>query len=526
MLAYEHPTYFGGIAALNTILGRGQLYAIVEQGAGALAPLLHATLVSAQVPACLVSSRASLDETMSHGALPDHGRLTLLEHACGPAARDRLPGMAAELAEYGVDRAAVVLLDHAETLFGGDPRDDAAVLRQLREWAARDDKTIVLLLRTELAVTRTRAPEFAGIARVHGAADAAWETCHWHHARGVAGASTQRLLRDGSGFALASAPCAVPARQAEEPALLVLAGALAPHERHKVRCQVLDDEEALALAAAGQSPATLLLPFSRSAPFDALVRTVHALRQRCARDVKIVIREMDLGMRQAQEALLQRVGVTLVVPAGMPLSRCVALCAALGPQVFTGVLPESVDALLDAAPAHRQGYLAPAAFVGALDDSLQHSQQLRIECALVRLRLARGVTATDALRQCDIRRAGDLMTADGKSLYVFLYACGEGDVEVTLERLFRLPYRDLFDGEARFLTARDIGRQRDALARQADLLPDLGAFLAAPAAAAATRIAVPAPALNGPASFRYAAPAPAQRRTLAPRAPATLQEQS
>lgn len=75
---------------------------------------------------------------------------------------------------------------------------------------------------------------------------------------------------------------------------------------------------------------------------------------------------------------------------------------------------------------------------------------LAVQSILVRLPLAPGITALDALRACDIKRKGDICTAIPESIYVFLFACREGDVDLALDHIFTLPIDVLFEGQLRF----------------------------------------------------------------------------
>jgi hypothetical protein len=109
---------------------------------------------------------------------------------------------------------------------------------------------------------------------------------------------------------------------------------------------------------------------------------------------------------------------------------------------------------------------------------LRHSRSMGISNALVLLPMARGLTPADALRHCTIRRPGDICTADKECFYLFLYACHEADVTITLERLFNLPVGDLFNEEVRYVTPAAIQDVTDAFALRAPSLPDLSSHAA------------------------------------------------
>ena len=66
----------------------------------------------------------------------------------------------------------------------------------------------------------------------------------------------------------------------------------------------------------------------------------------------------------------------------------------------------------------------------------------------MRLNVLAQIPHLDALRACHTSRDGDLFTADHESVYVFLFACREPDVELALNRLFTLPLTQLFSSEA------------------------------------------------------------------------------
>jgi len=411
--------------------------------------------------------------------------------------------------------------------------DGEVAARCLRDWAEREENTIVLALRRAGAETADPSaclvplgPIFAGIARLRYAYGApVWESFHWHHPRGCLAGRTLHLTSPADGrFELvehtldssATGPASDDAR------VLAQRNVLLAGEGPGTGWEMVEDLELMARAAAGATGATVLLGFAPGVSFDALARCVLALRAASGRRLKIVVRELNARMRQSQEALVLRLGANLVVPAGVTWGRFLGLLGSVQGQVFPHVVPDSFeDAVGAALPDERSGYLAPAGFVAAVDDTMRRSQTLRIENALVRLELVSGLEPLDALRYCAPRRAGDLCTADGQAVYVFLYACREVDVRMTLERLFTLPVSELFAGESRLFGAQEILDAAAALGRVAAQLPDFSAELERAAAAPAVPklSAVESAAHNGPAATRHAAPAPAVRRPLPVRRP-------
>ena len=133
-------------------------------------------------------------------------------------------------------------------------------------------------------------------------------------------------------------------------------------------------------------------------------------------------------------------------------ARFLSMMEMLQSQVFSGSLPATFEAALeDGLPDPALGYLPPAAFTRAVSETLARSRTLAIDNVLVRLTLANGLTPLDAMRHCSLKRAGDLFTADRKTVLVFLFACREMDATQTLERIFALPISELFGSEHRYI---------------------------------------------------------------------------
>lgn len=528
MLAFPTPLHIADIDVPHTCLHPGHLYAVVEEGAAALDSLLHATVAAAAAAAvrtAMLAPPAALTQLWlgAQGKLRQAwtaGALTLL--AAPVLQASSLQRLAAELAHFAPD-CALLLLDQAEALLASQPHANVAALRALRDWAEREGKAIVLLFRhpdasapDPLARLRHGAALFAGLARLRrdSGGGLRWETFHWHHPAGMAGSLMQQLQRDGAAWRLAQLPgAAVPRGPAPDELRTVVApDALLAGEQVP---QGWQQENDLAAASAHSVAATFVLGFGADTGFETLARCLLSLRRAGGQRLKLVVRETGVRLRQSQEALLLRLGANLVVPAGVPLARLQGLCAAVQGQVFLHEPPASFEeAVAESLPAACHGYLAPARFVVTALANLERSHALRIESALVRLFPVASLTPLDVLRYCVTRRDGDVLSADERSVYVFLYACREGDVPATLGRLFRLPIAELFDAEHRSVSARDIGAACAELRRLAPRLPDLSAPLAA-APAVAPVPPPPAPDVPVAPAAQRAAPAPrAQRRPL------------
>ena len=296
--------------------------------------------------------------------------------------------------------------------------------------------------------------------------------------------------------------------------------------QHWVLCDTLG--EVLA-ACAGAVAATVMLTFERTTPPDALMQAVYQLRQMAGGQLKIIVRELHVRMRYNEDALIARLGANLIVPMEVSYARFLSMMEMVQSQVFSASLPPTFEAALEnGLPDQALGYLAPAAFARAVSDGLARSRTLAIDNVLVRLTLANGLTPLDAMRHCSLKRAGDLFTADRKTVLVFLFACRENDATQTLERLFALPVGELFSSEHRYISNMAATVAIGDFSRQAasGRLPDLSAQLeqiiarrtptVAPAQAAAAEtdaadavaglaVHMPAPPVHAPLRLRASA---------------------
>lgn len=346
---------------------------------------------------------------------------------------------------------------------------------------------------------------------------------HWFGPSGLLAKASYPLRLDAAHRLAASAndaaPAAVPEPAGDERLVLAQRSAFLPGETPAAGWRLAGGHDSLPAQFGSAAAATVVLAFTPGADPVALARCVFALRRQCGVRLKIVVREVNARLRHSQESLIARVGANLIVPAEIGYARFLSLTAMVQGQVFPHALPATFEqALREATPDDEQGYLAPPAFLRGAAGMLERSRALQVENTLLRLPLAYGLRPLDALRYCRIKRAGDLATADDRSVYLFLYACREADIGRTLERLFSLPVGELFSAEDRFLSPHTIGHaladleERHRLHAYPDLSARLTAEPAAEHAAPATITAADAP--NGPPVLRYPAPPSAVSRPL------------
>lgn len=401
-------------------------------------------------------------------------------------------------------QVAVLLLFHAATLGGVDrasallafARHLGGIARLARE-SRRSSGTSV----TSVTSVTSDSPNLSGKPTGDPSAALRCRLLYWFGSTMQADATlTLAIGHDGTLHAVTEASVR-PERRAPTDTGRVVAqrSALAGSGGAPQHWQVCESLSEVLAACADAVAATVILSFERTTPHDALMQAVYRLRQMADSQLKIIVRELHVRMRYNEDALIARLGASLIVPMEVSYARFLSMMEMLQNQVFTGSLPATFEAALeDGLPDQALGYLPPPAFARAVSDTLARSRTLAIDNVLVRLTLANGLTPLDAMRHCSLKRAGDLFTADRKTVLVFLFACREMDATQTLERIFALPVGELFGSEHRYIanlaaqTAIEEFGQRASGGRLPDLsdelqrIADLRAPMTSPPAASAS----------------------------------------
>lgn len=191
--------------------------------------------------------------------------------------------------------------------------------------------------------------------------------------------------------------------------------------------------------------ATILLHVDGDKEFEALSRFVHRMRLSHPRCLKIIVREVGNKLRYNNELMLLHLGINLMVYKGIPFSRLLQVIDDTTAQIFSRPVESDYLLAVQAAEPNRvAGYLSPSTFCNEVTAMLKRSERINLSHSLVRLPILARVAHLDALQACRARRFGDIFTADHNSVYLFLFACREPDVDSTLDRLFSALVTELF----------------------------------------------------------------------------------
>lgn len=362
------------------------------------------------------------------------------------------PGkMVEELEYFGVKRNALFLFEDA---VAGDFEEAVLTFKQ---FASKHASAVLLVSAHDLGYSDC----LSGLARFHLAeAGQKWDVLYWFDATGViAGASFGLSLLESEGGGAGNAA----AQHAEEFSgdeddIFITRAALAGKKLPE-GWRMVEDFAAAETALTSARHASIILHHDQNTALGELARLVFSLRHACGRQVRILVRQVNAHLRHSQEQLLLRLGANFVIPAEVLFPHLDGFVRMLKGQVYPYELePDYDEVVAQVMPSSEQGYLKPGRFAAAVRETLSRSGALMIRSVLVRLKPAPGLSPADALRSCWMKRRGDLCTADEENVFLFLFACRESNIDLTLDRQFAYPVSVLFEGESLFLLEEDIVR--------------------------------------------------------------------
>lgn len=563
-LSQRAPLAIEGLPPALAALGAGQVHVVYASASPARDALFWQTAAAALAgPATVLSTRdgASIAATLrDHGVDIDRpGATHHWANVCSLTALPERDGAQVliealeALANQCAAPASQFYIEGAEAFFTWhDPATLARQGAQLANWCTQHRHGVLLVaeppgLGEEQSGLAAFQARFAGAAQLlQTQGQFHWEVAFWRSGVAVLGSQSlplrfsaidHRLMITNPGGTFEHSPGEVGLLAPDEGRVIVSRDAVLNERVLPPNWQVVDDNEAALVAARTAVAATVILDFGASRQLEALAEQVHTLRLQCGNALKIIVREEAVAMRY--ESLMLNLGANRVVPRHTTLSQVEAIVESLQGQVYSRPVPADYrQALAGVMHGEETGYVGAARFVELVGAAVERSRVIQLPSVLIRLALMPEVAHVDALKACVLRRAGDIMSAAGDSLYVFFFACRLGDADAVLQRVFKRPLAELFQGEQRCGDPNSITALLDALGDEIDAQtpPDYSGWLAlnapdapdasnAPAApqASASGEAAAALAPDGGASgaVRSAAPDAPQTSGLVPTLPAS-----
>lgn len=498
-----------GLPAEYVEMRSGGLYWVVAAGS---APT---DLLGAGVLAAADALHDAVLITLGRGAEP---MLSLLPAAQGPAQlrlfqrshrgmQQALRGLVGDLPRTASAQTRLSLVQFPVAALDG--WDDARLARwcaQLQAWAEQARQVLLLLCHGEVATLAPRLLALnrtcAGVAQLHPHRGALQLLLHyWSNSHGVVAQQSFGVVQEGNALHHRRSDDAVlaPAHDvsgSDRDVFLAQAEVLEGAPPLSAAWRLFDGWGGLLPAALQAREATVVLAITENAQVDALARLLHRLRRERGNALKLVVRELQPCLRYADERLLMQCGGSLVVPADTPLPRLLTLLETVQRQRWQGQLADDPEPLIRAhRPPALSGLVNVARFRQIAGERIDQDGSA-VESAVLALQPVAGLRAEQTLQQLRIRRQGDLACIYRGQVRLFLFGCRRDAVEQALGNLFRLPWRELFDGYQRLAEYDIAAMNASGSDPDADVLPP------PPAALPVMAAAVEGPSFTAPTPLR------------------------
>nr|WP_283256032.1 cellulose biosynthesis protein BcsE [Dyella humicola] len=487
MLRLNQSLAIDGLPPSLAALATGYVYAVYASRSAARDALFWKTAVNALlIPVNVLSTRSAEDIALAlkqHGMDIDHpSALHPRSNVCSlrmPANRDGCEVLIEALqamSDQCATPATQFLIEGAAACFAW--QDRPTLIRQgaaLAGWCAQTRHSVLLVMLPPLVREgggflpltdfQIRFGGAAQLQQVQG--EYRWEVAFWHDNRGVLTASESIPLRfsptDHRLVAVVDETKERIGLLAPDENVVMVSRDAVLHERSVPRqWKVLPDNDAVVVAATHAVAATVILHYGIKENLATLAKHVNFLRRECGKALKILVREDNVNIRY--ELVLTSLGANGIIPRSTSSAQMEVMVEGAQGQLFSRPVPDDYRAVLSAAIADSTtGYVPAHRFVELVREAVERSRPIRLPNVLLQLLLEPDVAGIDAVKACRMRRAGDLCTASGDSLYVFLFACHVDDAGEAIGRVFEQPLAELFRGELR-------GGDRDSILSELDTL--------------------------------------------------------
>ncbi|WP_166378814.1 cellulose biosynthesis protein BcsE [Pseudoalteromonas sp. Z9A4] len=191
--------------------------------------------------------------------------------------------------------------------------------------------------------------------------------------------------------------------------------------------------------------ATLVFSVTRYTDLALLGKQCFELRKNCGRWLKLVIQNVDGVIRHQDECLFLTLGVNLILYSFSEPSRLLSQIQSIQGFKFSRPLPPSVeDVLKYTENTFSKGYLPFNEFTKQVEIHSDSAVNLGVSGVLVKLELLPRIDPIHPLHLFHIKREGDVFSLAENTVYLYLHACRENDVDNAIKHLFKLKTSDFF----------------------------------------------------------------------------------
>lgn len=190
--------------------------------------------------------------------------------------------------------------------------------------------------------------------------------------------------------------------------------------------------------------ATVVLSFERLEQIPELAQLIFRLRTDHPHLLRIIVRETGEALRRNGNLVVRRLGANAVLGRNQSFAALLELIHKLRDETYTQQPASDPAQLLKRlAPDPVRGYLAPNTFADVVTQMIDRTSDTPLEHVLIHMPLLDHVRPSTALAACQLRRNGDVITADASGVYLFLFACPAEDALDALASVFTVPCSEL-----------------------------------------------------------------------------------
>ncbi|TMS81561.1 cellulose biosynthesis protein BcsE [Pseudoalteromonas sp. S554] len=191
--------------------------------------------------------------------------------------------------------------------------------------------------------------------------------------------------------------------------------------------------------------ATLVFAVTRYTDLAQLGKQCFELRKSCGRWLKLVVQNVDGVIRHQDECLFLTLGVNLILYSFSEPSRLLSQIQSIQGFQFSRPLPPSVEHVLKYTEnTFSKGYLPFDEFTRQVEVHSDSAVNLGVSGVLVKLELLPRIEPIHPLHLFHIKREGDVFSLADNTVYLYLHACRENDVNNAIKHLFKLQTSDFF----------------------------------------------------------------------------------
>jgi len=419
-----------------------------------------------ETPAAYLGVHAELRREVAECLRKDTLRIF---HAQTGERNDLCRRMLQELEFLGVEQGGLIIVEGVDRFAGQANRETwEADVTAWQQWAERNGCAVLWMCPrrpgepSHQAKFQRMAHRFSGLARLHMTGDAArYDVFYWFAHEWLMTHKSFRLNSDSGGNWLVVERDTSTIDAADTPLdeddVFIMHAALPDGRSAPNDWRVFDTSEQMCVALSSAHACTVIFHYNVGSPIEKLAHHIFELRRLIGPYLKIAVKKSGGRLRHSNELLLLSVGANLLIPSDMGYARMLNQLKSIQGHIFSRALPADFEVASASANFVTQtGYLAPEDFKRVVADVMVQTRSPDVHNALIRLYITKGLGVLETLRNCTMRRSGDLFTADEDSVYVFLSACEEQDISATLDRVFRLPVSVIFSDQTCFLSTVDI----------------------------------------------------------------------